>query len=118
VVARAPLTRRQHEVYDYVAGYVSDNGYGPTLDEIAGWFGYSSMSTAHEHVATLVRKGWLRKGDANEPRNVTVALDTARWRDAIVAAAGPTAWALGLDAEGMAQLFDAVMVGVHNALGS
>lgn len=55
------LTRRQREIYDYVSGFVEERGYSPSLEEIAGAFGLSSVATVHKHVKHLVEKGYLRK---------------------------------------------------------
>jgi len=58
---RKPLTRRQREIYDYVRGFVGERGYSPSLEEIGGHFGLSSVATVHKHVQHLVEKGYLRK---------------------------------------------------------
>ena len=57
----AALTRRQREIYDFISGFVSEQGYSPSLEEIAGAFGLSSVATVHKHVKHLVDKGYLRK---------------------------------------------------------
>ena len=58
---RKPLTRRQREIYDYVRAFVDEQGYSPSLEEIGGHFGLSSVATVHKHVQHLVEKGYLRK---------------------------------------------------------
>jgi repressor LexA len=58
---RRPLTRRQREIYDYVRDFVSARGYSPSLEEIGGHFGLSSVATVHKHVQHLSEKGYLRK---------------------------------------------------------
>ncbi|MEZ4332686.1 MAG: transcriptional repressor LexA [Myxococcota bacterium] len=55
------LTRRQREVLDFVVGFVGENGYSPSLEEIAAAFDLSSVATVHKHVKHLVDKGYLRK---------------------------------------------------------
>lgn len=59
--ASAALTRRQREIYDFIRGFVEEQGYSPSLEEIAGAFGLSSVATVHKHVKHLVEKGYLRK---------------------------------------------------------
>jgi len=56
------LTRRQKEVLDFIVTFQREHGYSPSLEEIARHFGLSAVSTVHEHVANLVRKGFLRRG--------------------------------------------------------
>lgn len=55
------LTRRQREVLDFVVRFVGENGYSPSLEEIASAFDLSSVATVHKHVKHLVDKGYLRK---------------------------------------------------------
>jgi repressor LexA len=55
------LTRRQREIYDFVTGFVEEQGYSPSLEEIGSHFGLRSVPTVHKHVQHLVEKGLLRK---------------------------------------------------------
>ena len=55
------LTRRQHEIFDYIRDFVADRGYSPSLKEIGEHFGLSSVATVHKHIHHLVEKGYLRK---------------------------------------------------------
>ncbi len=55
------LTRRQREIFDFISAFVEEQGYSPSLEEIAEHFGLSSVATVHKHVQHLVEKGLLRK---------------------------------------------------------
>ncbi|HET6360768.1 MAG TPA: transcriptional repressor LexA [Gemmatimonadota bacterium] len=55
------LTRRQREIYDYLAEFIESNGYAPSLEEIAARFGLSSVATVHEHLENLEEKGAVRR---------------------------------------------------------
>ena len=55
------LTKRQKETFDFIAEYVRERGYAPTLEEIGEHFGLSSPATVYKHVQQLVAKGRLRK---------------------------------------------------------
>ena len=57
----AALTKRQRQIFDFISGFVADEGYSPSLEEIAKAFGLSSVATVHKHVKHLVDKGYLRK---------------------------------------------------------
>lgn len=63
------LTKRQKEVLDFINGFRRRKGYAPSLEEIAGHFGLSAVSTVHEHVQNLAAKGILRK-DWNRSRSI------------------------------------------------
>lgn len=55
------LTRRQKEIWDYLAAYVEEHGYAPTLEEIGAHFGLSSPATVHKHLSNLERKGLITR---------------------------------------------------------
>ena len=55
------LTKRQREILDYVESFIDSYGYSPSFEEIAKFFGYSSLATVHEHLSNLEQKGFLRK---------------------------------------------------------
>jgi len=55
------LYKRQKQMIDFISQYIQSNGHSPTLQEIANSMGLSSLATVHEHIATLVRKGVLKK---------------------------------------------------------
>jgi hypothetical protein len=58
IASSRPPTPRQHQVYDLiVAGILA--GCPPTLRELAERMGIRSTNGIHEHLAALVRKGWL-----------------------------------------------------------
>lgn len=66
-----PLTKRQKQILDYIEGFIEDQGYAPSFEEIAEAFGYASLATVHEHLSNLERKGYIRKS-YNESRSVEV----------------------------------------------
>jgi repressor LexA len=55
------LTKRQKELFDYVDGYLSQNGYAPTLEEIGARFNLNSLATVHKHLTNLEQKGLIRR---------------------------------------------------------
>ena len=64
-----PLTKRQKEILDHIEGFIAERGYAPSFEEIAHYFGYSSLATVHEHLSNLERKGFIRKS-YNESRSI------------------------------------------------
>lgn len=55
---KAPITKKEQDVYSYILGYISDNGYSPTREEIGAKFGISPPG-ANRFVKSLVDKGKL-----------------------------------------------------------
>jgi repressor LexA len=50
-------TRRQAQILDFIRDAIEDNGYPPTLAEIAAHFGFRSHNAAVDHLKALARKG-------------------------------------------------------------
>ena len=57
------LTKRQKQIFDYLRGYIQKHGYSPTFEEIKKYFKLSALSTVHQHIETLVAKGYLTKNN-------------------------------------------------------
>jgi repressor LexA len=66
------LTRRQREVYDVIREFIDANGYSPSLEEIGGTLGLSSVATVHKHISHLVDKGFVRRV-WNQNRSIELA---------------------------------------------
>lgn len=60
------LTKRQKEILDFIAEYIKEKGISPTFEEIRERFGLSALSTVHEHISTLVDKGYLQRQEWTE----------------------------------------------------
>ncbi|MBU1118148.1 transcriptional repressor LexA [Patescibacteria group bacterium] len=57
----AVIYKRQKEILNLIAQSIDKFGYAPTLTEIADKLGLSSLATVHEHLATLEKKGLIRR---------------------------------------------------------
>lgn len=66
-----PLTKRQSEILTFLQGYIRDNGYAPSFEEIAEHFSFQSLATVHEHLSNLERKGYIHRTH-NESRAIEV----------------------------------------------
>ncbi|HVF04386.1 MAG TPA: transcriptional repressor LexA [Frankiaceae bacterium] len=67
----AGLTPRQRRVLEVIRDAVERRGYPPSVREIGEAVGLTSSSSVHHQLATLQKKGFLRR-DANRPRAVEV----------------------------------------------
>lgn len=56
------LTLRQQEVLDFIADFIEEHAYPPTIREIADSFSIS-VKGAYDHVKALEKKGKLRLGE-------------------------------------------------------
>jgi repressor LexA len=68
------LTDRQREILQFIVTEQRDRGYPPSVREIGEAVGLTSPSTVHSHLATLQRRGYLRR-DPTKPRAIEVRYD-------------------------------------------
>ena len=54
--------------------FIDTNGYSPSLEEIGGTLGLSSVATVHKHITHLVEKGMVRRV-WNQNRSIELAED-------------------------------------------
>ncbi len=56
---RRPLTDRQKEILNWLAEYIVQHGFSPTLRELCLAFHFKTTNAAVVHLAALKRKGWV-----------------------------------------------------------
>ncbi|HZJ03141.1 MAG TPA: transcriptional repressor LexA [Thermoleophilia bacterium] len=56
------LSDRQRAIVNFIRRYVGRHGYPPTVREIGEAVGLTSPASVHNQLATLERKGYLRRG--------------------------------------------------------
>ena len=55
------LYKRQKQILDFIRKNVEKYGTAPSLSEIAHCLGLKSLSTVHEHLEALEKKGFIRR---------------------------------------------------------
>lgn len=75
-VADDGLTQRQRLVLEYIHRSISERGYPPSMREIGDAVGLTSPSSVKHQLASLERKGFIRR-DPNRPRAIEVRLPDA-----------------------------------------
>ncbi len=65
------LTGRQREILDFISRWMQEQGFPPTLQEIAERFRFASVNAARDHLGALERKGYLRRR-AGASRSLTL----------------------------------------------
>ena len=71
------LTKRQKQVLDFIAGFVDENGYCPSYEEIARGLELASLATVHKHISVLEAKNYLKRG-FNQSRSLELTQGTCR----------------------------------------
>jgi repressor LexA len=64
-------------VLNIIRDFIQRNGYSPSLEEIGGALGLSSVATVHKHVSHLVEKGFVSRV-WNQNRSVELVDDADR----------------------------------------
>lgn len=65
------LTKRQNEILLFITGYIGNNGYAPSVREIAAHFGFTSPNAAKKHIDMLHKKGYLNMS-SNVSRGISI----------------------------------------------
>jgi repressor LexA len=65
------LTKRQKQVLDFIAGFVDENRYCPSYEEIAKGLDLASLATVHKHISILESKNYLKRG-FNQSRSLEI----------------------------------------------
>ena len=89
------ITRRQKQVYDFLARFVEEHGYSPSFEEIGEGLGLSSLATVHKHISNLEEKGLLKR-DYNRSRSIDLLKPKGRMRQALGVTPGHAGLALPL----------------------
>ena len=85
-IETAQLTPRQRRILEFIAETVRSRGYPPTVREIGEAVGLTSSSSVHAQLATLERRGHLRK-DPTKPRAMALS-DSHRVQGVVVPLVG------------------------------
>jgi repressor LexA len=89
------LTPKQREVLSQLLGFVTENSYPPSIQQLCQLCGVSSTSTIHFHLSALKKKGLIDWNPA-EKRAISIREDV---RDAYRAAQGMSEVASSSEAE-------------------
>jgi len=81
------ITKRQREIYDFIARFVAEHGYSPSFEEIGAGTDLSSLATVHKHVSNLEKKGLLKR-DYNRSRSIDVLPPRGALKKSMQVAAG------------------------------
>ncbi|MBO8160555.1 MAG: repressor LexA [Thermosipho sp. (in: Bacteria)] len=64
------LTKKQKKVYDFIATYIQQKGYSPSIRDIARHFNLTPRG-AHIHVIALEKKGYITR-NPNKSRSISL----------------------------------------------
>jgi len=76
-MSHVALTRRQHQILDYLRSYRDEHDLSPTLEEIAQYFGVNKV-TIFGHIAELERKGVIERAAPGISRGLRIVEDEAQ----------------------------------------
>lgn len=68
-MARREITQRRKQILRFVSDFRREQGYPPSIREIASHFGLSANSTVHSHLVNLEQAGYLARSNGR-PRSM------------------------------------------------
>ena len=68
------LTEKQAQIYDFLKNEIRDKGYPPSVREICEAVNLKSTSSVHANLATLEKKGYIRR-DPSKSRTIEIVDD-------------------------------------------
>jgi len=98
-MGRMAITKRQRQVYDYIAEFVQRNQYSPSFEEIGEGLGLTSLATVHKHISNLEKKGLLSR-DYNRSRSIDLLPPKGRLKQSMSVNSGTMVPLMGRIAAG------------------
>jgi len=59
MIRKLPLTDREQKIWGYILGYMADNGYSPTRQEIADSLKFNNRQIVQVHLVNMMKKGYV-----------------------------------------------------------
>jgi len=59
------LTKKQKQIFDFITLFILKKSISPTIEEIRKHFKLSAISTVHQHIETLEKKGFIEKNGSS-----------------------------------------------------
>jgi SOS-response transcriptional repressor LexA len=65
------LTSKQQEVWDYLINCIQQNGFQPSMQEMANHF-QVDKNAIYMRIKGLIKKGWIKQNDPKRDRALTL----------------------------------------------
>ena len=73
-MAKGPISDKQAQNLEYIKDQIMEKGYPPAVREICEAVHLKSTSSVHSHLATLEKRGYIRR-DPTKPRAIEICDD-------------------------------------------
>lgn len=73
-MAKGPISDKQAQILEYIKDQIMEKGYPPAVREICEAVHLKSTSSVHSHLATLEKRGYIRR-DPTKPRTIEICDD-------------------------------------------
>ena len=73
-MAKGPISDKQAQILEYIKDQNMEKGYPPAVREICEAVHLKSTSSVHSHLATLEKRGYIRR-DPTKPRAIEICDD-------------------------------------------
>ena len=73
-MTKGPISDKQAQILEYIKDQIMEKGYPPAVREICEAVHLKSTSSVHSHLATLEKRGYIRR-DPTKPRAIEICDD-------------------------------------------
>lgn len=73
-MVKGPISDKQAQILEYIKDQIMEKGYPPAVREICEAVHLKSTSSVHSHLATLEKRGYIRR-DPTKPRAIEICDD-------------------------------------------
>ena len=73
-MAKGPISDKQAQILEYIKDQIMEKGYPPAVREICEAVHLKSTSSVHSHLATLEKRGYIRR-EPTKPRAIEICDD-------------------------------------------
>ena len=73
-MAKGPISDKQAQILEYIKDQIMEKGYPPAVREICEAVHLKSTSSVHSHLATLEKRGYIRR-NPTKPRAIEICDD-------------------------------------------
>lgn len=78
-----PLSRRQQDVLSIIEDYLNNQGFPPSIREIASRLGLTGTVSVVQHLNALERKGYIRRSRTSS-RGITLTTEGVDWKQELL----------------------------------
>lgn len=78
-----PLSPNELKVMEFIEGFVGENGFSPSFQEIKEHFGFASFNSVQRYIKQLQSKGYINIPGGNQKRAIQVLMSASAMKESL-----------------------------------